>query len=600
MTPIGSAPEWVRDGIDATESWFAELSALGFIAVIAVVGALYWIWWTLRASYRLGHLEVEPLNHDAPDGSEPPVNALTSLLRERLGLSGLVPPGAVPAGSPQTAVISAFEASGHPQAPWVAALLRALPHPPRPVQFEVQGTLLGKKGNCGFRYWVRPEHGGRTILKTVKGRASYEEAVRHAAGEIFLGISGDAVNVFPQWSRWRDRHVLLDYLEGVEKRLAGRDGEAQAAFERAVRNDPRNLLPRLQVANLKEKKAASEASPSSQAKSQALALRDYLDIGVACPSLVPARYRASVLAGMLASLCELPEIGIEDAAEVAEILGLTPGRAIAELRELATTESRSASQLLGRFHVLFDKRRLRHRYEPTGLERRELQRTVAISRLVLKLRALADDASQGWIRWLRFRIRVEQLGVFRLSAGWSAHYNAGCFYALLHAREVGRADEEALGTLRRIAYGELGTAIDRSGGELSLAWLERDPDLEDVRDPNDPDWQLLLLRATGQQDIDDRRLPEPARGDPHRRKGQWRVWAGAWGLVAAGMAALGLAVGWSPLVIVAIVATGIAFVVSVVQARRLSADARQADQQADLAREMTKRAAEARRRAKGR
>jgi hypothetical protein len=116
------------------------------------------------------------------------------------------------------------------------------------------------------------------------------------------------------------------------------------------------------------------------------------------------------------------------------------------LHDLAAREAKDAYQLVGRFQVLFDKHRLRHRYEPTEIERRRLRRTIAISRHTLRIRQLGNESSPKARREARRRkamVRWIHLGLFRASAGWNAHYNAGCFYALLYNRELSILDAPA-------------------------------------------------------------------------------------------------------------------------------------------------------------
>jgi hypothetical protein len=456
-----------HDVIDGIASWVSSFSAIDFVLAAAILWAAYWIWSTLRAATRLGPVEVATLDHD--EAQAPDVNALTGLLRERLATAGLLPPPEVPAGSPQTDLIAAVEASGHPQAPLVARALELVPHPPRSPEYKLNGTILGGNGNgstAGLRYWLQPKHTGRSLLQTVTETSS-EEAVRRAASHIFLEISRDAVHVFPQWAQWSRWEAVREYVDGIEDRVAEQDEDAVTHFNEACSSQPANLLPQLQLANLREKRAgmkqAAAVDPWARPKEQAKALRSYLDIGVARADVVAARYRASVLAGMLATTCEL-EPGEEltpgraqALEEIRDIIGLrsddgsvvSPGEVGRALHDLAAAEAKNAYELVGRFHVLFDKHRLRHRYEPTGLERRRLRRTIAISRHTLRIRRLGNDASAPARREVRLHkaiVRWIHLGLFRGSAGWNAHYNAGCFYALLYNRELSilaQADEQS-------------------------------------------------------------------------------------------------------------------------------------------------------------
>ena len=449
----------VRDLLDAVEEWVSGLSAIDFVLVVAVVWAAYWIWSALRAATRLGPVEVSLLDND--ESAKPDVHALTGRLRERLATGGLLPPPEVPAGSPQTNLIAAVESSGHPQGAWVARALELIPHPPRSPEYKLSGTvlLLDSKPPAlepRLRYWLQPKHTGRSLLETATG-TSNEDAVCRAAAEIVLDISRDAVHVFPQWAQWTDVDAFRAYADGIEARFAQDKATAKTRFKAATEKQPANLLPQLQLANLLEKATGMDDDGTADAwaspKKQAKVLRCYLNLGVARSDLVAARYRAGVVAGMLASTCEFaPEEDLPPETELAlkEIcttVGLrqddgedVPPREVATaLHDLAAEEMKDAHQLVGRFQVLFDKHRLRHRYEPTGIERRRLRRTIAISRHTLRIRRLRYDNTREVRREvLRHKLTVRwlHLGLLRASAGWNAHYNAGCFYALLYDREL--------------------------------------------------------------------------------------------------------------------------------------------------------------------
>jgi hypothetical protein len=115
--------------------------------------------------------------------------------------------------------------------------------------------------------------------------------------------------------------------------------------------------------------------------------------------------------------------------------------------------------------------------------------------------------------------------------------------------------------LRRRAYEELNAAIDKAGGDLPGDWLTAgDPDLQPLRDLGEPEWHVLVRRHTGTTSRDDPKFPEPAWGDPHRRRNEWIGLAAVWLALAAvvvamffpGRALLGLAV-----TAVALVATAV-------------------------------------------
>jgi hypothetical protein len=198
------------------------------------------------------------------------------------------------------------------------------------------------------------------------------------------------------------------------------------------------------------------------------------------------------------------------------------------LRTLADDESRATKRLLAPLHVLIYERRLRHRYEPTGVARRQLRRSVAISRHALAVSEMGVlhswSSDSAWVRlriWTRrAAVRGRHLGLSTLSSGWNAHYNAACFYALLHDRKATgeNLDSKELRTLRRRAYEELNTAIDKAGPELDLGWLTKDPDLKKLRELGEPEWRVLLRRHGGTSGATDPLLPEAPGGSPERRR----------------------------------------------------------------------------------
>ena len=563
MTPpapaAASFAEVVRDVFDGIESWAGGLSGLDFLLLVVVAAAVYWISSTVRALTRIGPLVVNPIEIDPVEAGKSDVDkadslALTGLLREQLGKSGLSPPPEVPAGSPQTNLIDAVEASGDPRAPWAAKLLKLVPEPPRPPEFTLHATLFTSKPNgpeaqptyC-LRYWLRPKVSGLARLETVEC-GTYEEAIRRTAADVFRAISEEAVHVFPQWSKWQSHTAFLSYVDGLSARVRSHDHAALWHFGAAADAEPRNLLPRLQIANLLEKQAAhmtnhtwavgsAEGADLIAALEQARVLRLYLDIAVDAPSLVAARYRASVVAATLARACADPHLNDAECEVIRQVAGLPSGSKplSAELHSLSDKESDAALSLLKPLHVILDKRRLRHRYEPRGLERRELRGTIAIARHARKVRKLSTSARFQRARVMRRRVAVRgaKLILGRASAGWNTHYNAGCFYAVLYDRQAamvaargGQAaearDHHKAGTLWRRAFEELNLAVEKAGPELSGDWLARcDPDLERLRASDDPQWQLLVQRHTGVRDRARPQLPEPAWGEPNRRRNEW-------------------------------------------------------------------------------
>jgi hypothetical protein len=351
-----------------------------------------------------------------------------------------MPPPEVPAGSPQTDLISAIEASTIPQGAFIAKLLEFLPKPPQPPRYKLGGTLV--EGAAGqpteISVWLKPAREGSPLLETVSG-ATLDDTVICAAAKIFMHISNDAAFVFPPWARWKDLGALRRYLDGIAALRAGGAGSSSTAiqaFTDAAVADPDNVLPRLQLANLAERQAAlltiGTAQPTeAQVLAQLGALLRYRSILDLRPGLVEARYRASVLYGILATGCALLKDPIQ--GQVAAALALPPDRVPESLHDQAATESDAVAEQLQLWYVPLRKHRLRHRLEPSGYERRQLKRTVNVSQHCLRVRRLKGGTSSSgaelWIR--RCVVQYWHMTLGAWSAGWQAQYNAGCFFALL-------------------------------------------------------------------------------------------------------------------------------------------------------------------------
>jgi len=251
------------------------------------------------------------------------------------------------------------------------------------------------------------------------------------------------------------------------------------------------------------------------------ALREYLAIAGQRPLLVEARYRASIVAGMLASLPNLPTTAVRRTLGVGRDADV---RAV--LERFSSAEARAVMQLLQPWYTLLREGRLRTRYEPQGPERRELKRAVAISRYCVRLRGFGVDRGfKPWIEvwWYRFVVRWRHLFIGGATVGWQGHYNAACFYALLHARVRGiwEAERDAAGNRdaganrsesaaepgpqarsRRRAYRHLRLALEEADDNLECKWWKDvDPDLQDVRDLDDERWAALVAHHCGGEPV---------------------------------------------------------------------------------------------------
>jgi hypothetical protein len=556
-----------RDAILWIEDLVAGLTAVDLVLFAVGLTAVLWAFARARATNRLGPVEVETFVHDA-DGEEAdpgdtpihdtPIHVLTARLRERLADTGLSPPPLVPAGAPQADLIAAVETSGAPQAAWIAALIEMIPWP-QVTAFKLSGTLIAtdqlENPTPAVSVWLRPTTTGRDLLATVKG-SDYREAVDRAAERVFMHISREATGVFPPWARWTRPDAFRWYLEGIAALGNRKLPEAERKLRVACSREPRNLLARLRLINLAEiglPPVVLGDGNVQNVREHADVLRRYLDLAVERPDFVEPRYRASLLAGVIASACAGEVRGGK--AEIARRVGLEGENVAEALRELAARESEAVLQLVRGWYVPLRHFRLRHRYEPTGHDRRLLHRSVAISGHCLGVRAQLGPVSHArlitaislWRR--RAVVWLAHLQLGRGSVGWQSHYNAACFYALLDLREE-RVPSGALGgpigfvryrdplerlarrraAFRRAAYRHLNRAIEEEEGELSADWLEKsDPDLVSLRTSGDEAWELVKIRHRGTGTHRDR---QPARpwGSPSTRRDWWLA------VVVAGLA----------------------------------------------------------------
>ena len=127
----------------------------------------------------------------------------------------------------------------------------------------------------------------------------HEAALTRAAVEIYQAIAQSLPEVFPHWVRWRTPESLNAYLVGLNNRDSDID-TAATSFKAAVDKSPYNALAALQLANINERRAG-ELNGWDRIYFQAQALARYRAIAVQWPTVVAARYRASVVSGELAT-----------------------------------------------------------------------------------------------------------------------------------------------------------------------------------------------------------------------------------------------------------------------------------------------------------
>jgi hypothetical protein len=437
------ASERAQQWVDSVQGWLTNFSVGDWVAVALAGAALFWIVAGLRALTRLGPIEIEPLEEE--EDAHLPVRSLTAAVARRLSKSGLLSPPEVPAGAPQADFITAVEKSPISQASWIASLMKLVPRP-RPAAYKLGGTVITPAANGGttdmdgISFRLRPVREGHELQEFVPANGDDLCAVAHRVADLaYLHIIEDAAAALPLWARWHDVETYAAYLDGMAHLERDEDVEGAADFDVAAA-DSSNLLVRVQYANLLERSEAEpidgEESPDGErALTQARALNAYLRVAKLEASFVEPRYRASVLAAMLASGFDaLPETYKTDVRAAITIIQIPAADAAETFADLSRSEANGVLELLRPWFTLVRQGRLRHQLELSGFERSRLRKTVVISKHCVWVREVGDD-NDLWTRIRLFRRRITVwLHLLSPSVGWQAHYNAACFYALLHGR----------------------------------------------------------------------------------------------------------------------------------------------------------------------
>jgi hypothetical protein len=510
-------------------AWISDLSVLDWVIVGIAVVLLSWAWVRSRSFTTLGSMTIDELS--VGDGAlDAP--AARARLEQELGSRGLLPPSGVPGGFPSvTSVADAISKTPIPQAGWVGSLIALVPLPKSCTSFQITGTLMGTPqpalaGACGTRFAYRLICVG-PVPSVQLGAAeaeSQEMAVEAAAQEIYRLVARAAPEMYPLWARWRNAEALAEYREGLrtEQRIApvsvadspSAKGEVQAPphfsdvyheahqhYVIACEHDPDNMLARLRAANCLERIASDSPAGSKQRREdQVRALAAYISICVRQPDIFEAGFRASVLMSVLASeserdLQEIPllkaavgqlerswdrNVDLHDSA-AATLDGRDRRPLKHRLRRAARRQTKMTQHRLRPMWTVLHENRLRHLFELTGRDRRQMRKALSLSRLAQRARAShrlghADQAlaQACWRMWVYWRYMVGRSHL----TGWQAHYNAACFYALLP-----RAGERSGGRrLRRRSLWHLQRAVDKADGALLGPYVrDEDPDLTSLR-----------------------------------------------------------------------------------------------------------------------
>jgi hypothetical protein len=429
-----------------------------------------------------------------------------------------------------------------PQANWLGALMGLIPTPPASTGFTITGTLLQVPGQSAgaiqFAYELACTGPQRSVHLGTAEAGDAGRAIEVASREIYRTIGTAAPDIYPSWARWSTSEALTSYREGLEAEREGSDyAKACGRYLAASALDPDNMLARLRATNCRERMANGTEDEAERFRLRVLALAGYISIRVRWPEIFEPGFRASVLMSILASEADIPldsdpllrttldryERATAKAARRHRSLPVSPSpsaEALCDrLESAALKEAKCVRHQLRPLWTLRHYQRLRHRFEPTGRERRQLRTALGISKMAQKARSertrvLAplgpaspqdrpeqletapwNTRSEARQLWWRALVRWRYLGARWHVAGWQAHYNAACFYALLPRAE--RSTRPLRGTrLRTRALTHLRFALDRAGDALDCVYVrDEDPDLETVRRRDKPQFTEVLGRV---------------------------------------------------------------------------------------------------------
>ena len=535
-----SAYTWVHNALAAAVAWVSDLGVLDWILVGAVVFLVAWGWVRAAAFARMGTIQIADLTCD--DTGLGPAAAKAALQQE-LGRRGLLPASGVPGGSPSVASIAdAISKSPVPQANWLGSLIGLVPWPPSTTAFKISGTLVRSGSDDGAAVELAYElacAGPRpgVQLGTAQG-ADAEAAIAQAGADIYRRIGQAAPDIYPAWARWQSSAALATYRAGIELEKQADSHGYEEAYERyleASAQDPDNMLTQLRAANCLERMASQTADAAAKLGLQVQALAAYIAVRIRRPEIFQAGFRASILMSILAST---PLEDLEESMQLESTLGRferatarhidphdarngrlqaprSASRSVTQrLESAAIKEARRVRRELRPLQTIVHGKRFRHRFEPSGRERRQMRKALGISKMAQKARReqrrqpAAADEDAGLVRRCadalahvpselrQFGWRVTVDGRYLRGrwhvAGWQAHYNAACFYALLPCAT--RTTRWWAGApVRHRALRHLARAVDQASGALDGAYVrDEDPDLEVLRELNPQRFAMLL------------------------------------------------------------------------------------------------------------
>jgi hypothetical protein len=535
--PLASvdALDRLHRALGSLASWLSSFGVLDWILLAVAVLLLAWGWVWARAFATLGNIQVTDLTTD--DTTLKGITAKAALQHE-LAQRGWLPAGGVPGGSPSIASIAdAICKAPIPQASWVGGLIGLIPTPPTSTGFNISGTLMSAGAQVQLAYELVCTGPKPSVELNVAGGVDQPKAIAAAARDIYLKMTRSAPAMYPKWAQWSNGAALDAYGQGLELEKAPAPSAPAAApasghprfklrtdpsvgytaaydqYLASSQYDPENLLSRLRAANCLERMAAGEDDAAVKLCLQVQALATYVSVRLRQPDIFQAGFRASVLMSVLASeeeaaLSTQPLVNatltrLERSSDRYVDPLDSPDRRLRKtaatnlrrrLEQAAASEAKTTRRRLLPWWTILRENRFRHLFEPSGRERRQLRKALGISGLAQKARLEQRRPAPTWwpsdvwppseVRQVWWRALVSGRYMFGRwgAAGWQAHYNAACFYALLPQAQ--RTGESSGGlALRRRALQHLHRAFDQAAGALPGAYVrDEDPDLRALRE----------------------------------------------------------------------------------------------------------------------
>jgi tetratricopeptide (TPR) repeat protein len=477
--------------------------------------------------------------------SAPEVERLTAHFRDRLGMSHLQSPAAVPAPAEQGDFLDVLARNGVDSGNLLGSLLSLLRAAFPAYAYEVSGALTTDGGPRPYGVTVHVVRspgkgtGGHTVWDT-----SWEGAVRQAADHATAAILPRTRVCRSPWAAWRRYYMppeLLEHYEhAAECEQARRYDEALDSYHKALDSDPMNHGLRLQIGFLQEKLGLYldaldtyrgilevAGSPVARGTFRRIARRD-LD-----QTVLVARYRFAVLLGgpglprqwskwgsadkptrrdeerqrlrerLTPALTELFEAAVVS-DDVTDAAG--PTYAEAE-RELPPRECRAAALrrpsadggcdrlaelfLLASMDRLADlcgrlPRRPMWRRPPLSRSAVRVSSLLVRERLRLELDLGRCEPRSGWSPYIE-EIEAD-IAAMEPRSGfdrWQEHYNVACIWSLPLLTKCSERDRDDVQRLAHEAVERLKQATDRGDTEFLVSrrdWLlSEDPDLQGLR-----------------------------------------------------------------------------------------------------------------------